>query len=214
MSLLLISAGVFLVLNVTWPVLKYELFLSPTLRRSEILSPISEKVKEQAVKNQESLKNPTTWFTNTPNLSDVSARVRYYNLSIPKLKITNATVEVAGTDLSANLIHFKGTALPGKPGNTVVFGHSTLPQLYNPKNYLTVFTYLTSLKKGDKILIDYDGIKYTYKIDQMFEVKPEDIEILEQKTDNSILTLVTCVPPGTYLRRLVVKSKLVPINKT
>ena len=92
----------------------------------------------------------------------------------------------------------------------MIFGHSTLPQLYNPKNYLTVFTFLPSLKKGDEIQVDYDEVKYKFKVEQMFEVKPEDIQILEQRQDNSYLTLVTCVPPGTYLKRLIVRAKIVP----
>jgi len=43
----------------------------------------------------------------------------------------------------------------------------------------------------------------------MVEVEPEDLSILEQRFDDSYLTLVTCVPPGTYLRRLVVRARLV-----
>lgn len=103
--------------------------------------------------------------------------------------------------------------MPGKKGNAVVFGHSTLPQLFDSKNYLTIFSYLPSLAKGDKIFVNYDGIKYTYQVYEMFEVKPQNIEILEQTFDDAYLTLVTCVPPGTYLRRLVVKSRLVPLGK-
>jgi sortase A len=40
---------------------------------------------------------------------------------------------------------------PGEYGNIVIFGHSTLPQLYNPKDYKTIFTYLPSLEKKDHI---------------------------------------------------------------
>jgi len=39
----------------------------------------------------------------------------------------------------------------------------------------------------------------------------DKISVLEQKYDASYLTLVTCVPPGTYWKRLVVKAKLVQL---
>jgi len=32
--------------------------------------------------------------------------------------------------------------------------------------------------------------------------------VLEQKNDASYISLITCVPPGTYWKRLVVRAKL------
>ena len=40
----------------------------------------------------------------------------------------------------------------------------------------------------------------------MFEVQPTDLSVLDQQFDGKYLTLITCSPPGTTLRRLVVKS--------
>ena len=122
--------------------------------------------------------------------------------------IFNARVQVGGKDLSNNLIHYGGTAYPGSFGNAVIFGHSTLPLLFNPENYMTIFATLPTLDYGDEILVKFDGINYRYRIEEMIEVVPEDISILEQHFDDSYLTLVTCVPPGTYLRRLIVRARL------
>ena len=49
----------------------------------------------------------------------------------------------------------------------------------------------------------------------MFEVKPTDIQILEQSTSESYITLVTCTPPGHPLkpRRLIVRAKLIPTTQ-
>jgi len=44
---------------------------------------------------------------------------------------------------------------------------------------------------------------------KIVETLPEDVSILEQYYDGEYLSLITCVPPGTYLRRLVVRAKLV-----
>ena len=129
-------------------------------------------------------------------------------MSIPKLKISNAVVTVGSMDLKKSLIQYPQTALPGQLGNAVIFGHSVLPQFFNPKSYLTIFSTLYKLEQGDEILIDYDNVQYEYIVDEMFEVKPTDLSVLEQRFDQKNLTLITCSPPGTYLRRLIIKTSL------
>ena len=97
---------------------------------------------------------------------------------------------------------------PGQYGTAVVFGHSTLPQFYSPTNYKAIFSLLPTLKAGDEILITYDGVQYRYVIYDMEVLEPTDLSVLEQQFDDSYLTLVTCVPPGTTWQRLDVKAKL------
>jgi sortase A len=118
-------------------------------------------------------------------------------------------VELGSMDLKKSLIQYPQTALPGQLGNAVVFGHSVLPQFFNPKSYLTIFSTLFRLKIGDEISINFDGVEYKYKVEEMYEVQPTDLSVLEQRYDGKYLTLITCTPPGTYLRRLVVKSRIV-----
>jgi sortase A len=117
-------------------------------------------------------------------------------------------VVIGGEDLEKGLVHYGGTAYPGEYGNTVIFGHSTLPYFFNPKDYKTIFSWLPSLNEGDEIYVNYEGVTYKYKIIEMRVVMPDDVSILEQKYDDSYLSLITCVPPGTYNHRLWVKSKL------
>jgi sortase A len=136
-------------------------------------------------------------------------KVNNYTISIPKIKVENMEVEIGGNDLDEHLIHYDGTALPGQYGNPVIFGHSILPIFNNPKNYMSVFTMLPTLKKNDEIKVDYDGISYKYLVESYHEVAPEDIEVLEQRYDRRTITLITCVPPGTYLRRGVIQARLV-----
>ena len=90
----------------------------------------------------------------------------------------------------------------------MIFGHSTLPQLYNSKDYKTIFTYLPSLEKGDNIYIKMGDVDYKYEVFSLMVVNPDQVSILDQNKEASFLTLVTCVPPGTYWQRLVVKAKL------
>ncbi len=132
-----------------------------------------------------------------------------YKISIPKLKIHDAVVEIGSMDLKKSLIQYPQTSLPGQLGNGVVFGHSVLPQFFNPKSYLTIFSTLYRLKQGDEIFIDYDNIRYRYLVEEMYEVQPTDLSVLEQRFDGRYFTFITCSPPGTYLRRLVIKTRIV-----
>lgn len=152
------------------------------------------------------------WFPASAKLNQTAhLSVKEYDLSIPKLNIKKARVVVGGEDLSKSLVHYLPQSLPGEYGNVSIFGHSTLPQLYDPKDYKTIFTYLSSLDKGDQIYIDIGELEYHYEVTTKFIVDPSEISVLEQKKDASYLTLITCTPLGTWWKRLVVVAKLTQI---
>ena len=69
-----------------------------------------------------------------------------------------------------------------------------------------------TMKTGDRIFVDYDGIKYTYEVKDKVEVSSEDLFILEQQYSGRELKLITCVPEGTSLRRGVVVAQLVDLQ--
>jgi sortase A len=156
--------------------------------------------------NQKDLTKASNWFKNSNFKVDLS-QVTIYQISIPKVKINKAFVSIGNDDLTKSLIQYAKGANPGKLGNTVIFGHSVLPQFFDPSNYLTIFSLLPELKINDDIFVRYDGMDYRYKIIAKKITEPEDISGLEQKFDSSYLTLVTCVPPGTYFKRLWVTAK-------
>jgi LPXTG-site transpeptidase (sortase) family protein len=56
---------------------------------------------------------------------------------------------------------------------------------------------------------NFTGVDFSYRVSQIRQVKPEVTDYLLQRYDTHQLTLVTCVPLGTYLRRLVITSDLV-----
>ena len=210
--------GIFLVGNAVTPILSYQMKLSPKLVEEKMLSPLGTKGIEESfsISNQilgdsaslawsADIKN---WFPEANLPTEKEIKINTYYLSIPKLKINQAIVKVGVESLDKNLVHYPGTAHPGRTGNAVIFGHSVLPAFFNPKNYMTIFSTLPTIEKGEEILVDYDNIRYTYLVEELKEVPPNDISILAQRYDDSYLSLVTCVPPGTYLRRLVVKARL------
>jgi len=151
------------------------------------------------------------WFTGVKQIKSQPSQfmpATAYTLSIPKLNIKDMIVEIGGQDLDKHLIHYAGTAIPGQYGNPVIFGHSVLPVFYNPKSYISVFSKLPTLEEGDEIFVHYDGVDYRYVVESYHEVRPDQVDVLEQRYDRQTITLITCVPPGTYTRRGVIMGVL------
>jgi len=215
-SYALMSIGFLIVAWTLWPILSFayvrETFSSWTLSplaetgRGIVGGPAVIEAAGPAWGNLD-YTNPNIWFPTSPQ-KKVVTRVNSYTLTIPKLKIREAMVVIAGDDLSKSLIHYGGTAEPGEWGNTVIFGHSTLPQFFNSTNYKTIFSTLPTLVVGDEVIVRYDGITYRYVVSEMSVTRPNDLTPIEQKFDDSYLTIITCVPPGTYWERLNVRARL------
>jgi len=210
----LFLSGLFFFSSALLPILRFQFEYS--FRFNQLINPLSNKFYNQSGSILGELSTDYTqlsnWFVSTPpsdSTSLPSGTSSSYTLSIPSLKIKDAVVEIGSMDLKKSLIQYPQTALPGQPGNAVVFGHSVLPQFFNPKSYLTIFSTLYRLKPGDEILINFDGVSYRYLVDEMFEVQPTNLSVLEQRFDAKYLTVITCSPPGTYLRRLVVRARIV-----
>lgn len=210
-SIVSATLGVAVLSFVFYPIISYE--MSSAQSPDSYLSPIplgKESLGKGILVGVDYTK-ASNWFVDGASASDfTSSNVKYYNLSIPSLKIKNAIVAIGGENLEEHLIQYPSTALPGKRGNAVIFGHSILPQFFRPDDYMSIFSTLPTIKKGAEIYVDYDGITYRYAVEDKFEVAPTDIQILEQNPSDSFLTLITCVPPGHPLRprRLVVRARV------
>jgi sortase A len=211
-------SGIVILTGVIYPIVSYNSTYSQNY--TKLVSPITgttEKVQGVITTTTTGSKvdytQASNWFPGGATKEDFStSKVDYYTITIPKLKINSMSVAIGGEDLSKSLIQYPGTALPGKRGNAAIFGHSILPIFYDPKNYISIFSLLPTLKKGDLIYINYDGVSYTYRVETMFEVMPTDIQVLDQDSTDSFLTLVTCVPPGDPgdPKRLIVRARVVP----
>ena len=104
---------------------------------------------------------------------------------------------------------YPGTVKPGYFGNTTITAHSSYYPWANPKDYIDAFALLGEMKVGDGLSVFYHGQKYTYKVYDVFEVQPGDTSVIEQNEQRSDLTLITCTPVGTTLKRLIVKAEQV-----
>ena len=222
MSYMILVTGMLLMFWAYYPIISFEIYARYSFKDGGT-SPLPENETTSSLKFAQSVyagSNPfsnnlrdfthvNVWFpVNNVAVPKEVIDVKTYSLSIPKLNLKDLNVEVGGEDLSKSLIHYLPTSKPGQYGNVAIFGHSTIPQLFNAKDYKTVFTYLPQMEIGDRVYVDIEGTKFEYEIYDMFIVKPTQVSVLEQQFNASYLTLITCVPPGTYEKRLIVKAKL------
>lgn len=131
-----------------------------------------------------------------------------FKVSVPKIGLDSARTLVYSSHFEENLAHLPGSALPGERGNSFITGHSMLPNLA-PKGSKAFFAKLPDVKKGDEVIIDALGQRYTYKVTELKIVDPKDISVIMPPDPNGrYISLMTCVPPGFNTKRLVVVAKL------
>lgn len=97
--------------------------------------------------------------------------------------------------------HIEGTSLPvgGSSTHCVVSGHRGLPSA-------KLFTELDELVKGDLFMLRVLDETYTYSVDQILIVEPDDVSELEIEIGKDLCTLVTCTPYGINTHRLLVRG--------
>lgn len=109
--------------------------------------------------------------------------------------------------LTKGVAHAAGTPLPGQGGNTFLFAHSA-GNFYEANRYNAVFYLLNKLRPEDEIDIFVDGEKLAYEVTSTQIVDPDAVEFLKPGSAGDTITLMTCWPAGTTLKRLIVKGAL------
>jgi len=112
--------------------------------------------------------------------------------------------------LRYGVIHYPGTAYPGQEGNVVITGHSSYFP-WDSGRFKDVFAVLHDMRKGDKILLYSNQKQFIYEVSSIEKVWPSDLNVLKPSAENK-LTLITCTPLGTNIKRLVVEAKLISVK--
>lgn len=136
-------------------------------------------------------------------------KIESLGIEAPVIYIQEKSEKAYQAALKDGVVHYPGTALPGRAGNCYIFGHSS-DYLWSKGKYKSVFAVLPSVKKGDAISItDQEGSFFTYKVIGTFVVSADDLSVLNQNTQGKkLLTLQTSYPIGTALKRFVVMAEL------
>ena len=223
-GLFILLAGFLLAAFTFYPLISYAVYIKPSFASQSFASPIPQttiisqntiaSLLENTANQISQLANPndTSWLpsTNADQYKEVGVTEGLSNfyLAIPALSIPAEYVSTTDNDVNLHLIHFAGTALPPNVGNVAVFGHSTIPQWFDPHNPHAIFATALNTKIGDAIIVTVGSKSYTYNVISMTIVPADDTSYLEQDTDGSYLSIITCTPPGTTWERLWIKAKL------
>lgn len=167
---------------------------------------------------------PSRTSTSTPlivNSNDI-APTSQPEVIIPKINVEIPVVyDIATTDentiqknLEDGVIHYPTTVKPGEQGNAAFFGHSS-NNIFNKGKYKFAFVLLHTLVEGDTFYLTYNGKVYVYKVVSKTVVEPSQVGVLGPVPGEiATATLITCDPPGTSLKRLVIIGKQISPDPT
>lgn len=132
------------------------------------------------------------------------------NIEVPVIFGTKNDVNSMNIAMDNGVAHFAvpgASSKPGEIGNFAISGHSA-GNIYQQSNYKFIFSGLTRMAEGDLIYVDYNNVRYAYKVTGTRTVKPTDVASLRKIADDNqgkpMITLITCVPLGTSRERLLV----------
>lgn len=114
-------------------------------------------------------------------------------------------------DLGDGVVHYPGSAFPGMRGNVYITGHSSFYS-WSKSAWKEIFKDIGQLENGDEVIFhlklkNKKSINIVYNIRLSEVVQPNDIRLFRDY-EGYELTLVTCWPIGTNLKRLMVKGVL------
>ena len=151
---------------------------------------------------------------NKPKSSEIKPIDKEFGIVIPKIGANAKIVpqvdpynsNVYQVALTKGVAQAKGTAFPDQIGNMFIFSHSSA-NLLEASRYNSVFYLLSKLTIRDDIYIYYKNVKYMYKVSEIKIVDAKDISYLNPTSEIKTLTLMTCWPAGTTLKRLLIIAK-------
>lgn len=123
-------------------------------------------------------------------------------INIPAINVSLPIYHsVEDTVLQVGIGHLEGSSLPvgGESAHSVLSGHTGLPSA-------TLFTNIDRLVPGDIFTIHILGETFTYEVDQIETVLPNELNALSIEDGKDYCTLVTCTPYGINTHRLLVRG--------
>jgi len=188
--------------SLIWPVIKAKNFHQPSETTASIAKNISENQKQTDSFDLANWLNQRE-ITSIPdkNFSLIIPSININTRVVPSVDLTdkNATKEA----LKTGVVQAKDGAFPGQRGTIYIFGHSTNSP-WNIKLYNAIFYPLKNLEKGDEIIIIYKGKPFIYQTKEKKIISTDNLQYLSNPLEKEKLILVTCWPPGTTWKRLLI----------
>lgn len=150
------------------------------------------------------------------SINEIKPVDKTFGIVIPKIGANSKIVPnvdpynsyVYQVALTKGVAQAKGTSIPTEKGNMFLFSHSSA-NILEAGRYNSIFYLLSKLEDKDEVYIYYKNKKYKYEVIDKKIVDAKDVSYLNKKTNDKILTLMTCWPAGTSYKRLIVTAKIV-----
>lgn len=179
-----------------------------------IIGQVKAYVSPGSINPQNVILDPTT---NTKVGPEPRVIIPKINVDAPVVyDVPSLAEKVVQDKLRSGVVHYPipgASSVPGQVGNTVILGHSS-NDVFDDGQYKFVFVQLDKLQKGDTFYLNYEGTRYTYSVTEKKVIDPTEVSQLVINTDKPLATLVTCTPPGTALKRLVVIAEQISPDPT
>lgn len=140
------------------------------------------------------------------------ARISISKLEREVLVLNPSSRNIADLDeaLLEGVVRHPDSAALGEDGNVFILGHSSyLPVVLN-KNF-QAFNGIQDLAWGDTIELYADGVRYEYRVDNVYRAKAQDVTVPIAGNEKR-LTLATCNSFGGVDDRYIVEAKQVDVQ--
>ena len=149
------------------------------------------------------------WASNKKGITSIPDN--NFSLIIPQIDINTKViplVDLADENatqkaLKTGVVQAKGSSSPGQLGTIYIFGHST-DSPWHIKLYNAIFYPLKDVEEGSEIIIIYEGNPFIYQVEEKKIISANDLQYLTNPSEKEKLILLTCWPPGTTLKRLLI----------
>jgi len=140
-------------------------------------------------------------------LQPVTLRIPKINVETPIVRDVPVDDQSAyDTALESGVALARGSSpLEAADGNSFIFGHSSRFAIHSTP-YDAIFALLPKLEAGDTVELDSGSQHATYTVRVSKVISANDVQYMGG-TDGRYLTLVTCWPAGTSLKRWVVQAE-------
>lgn len=188
---------------------------------AEAVNNIDQKDYEKILKNarrynKKLSEHPANWILSEEEIKEYNKQLDVTGtgimgyIDIPQIRCSLPIYH--GMDegvLQIAIGHIPGSSLPvgGKSTHCVLSGHRGLPSA-------RLFTDIDQLNEGDIFMIRTLNETFTYEVDQVRIVLPDEMDSLQIEKGKDLCTLVTCTPYGINTHRLLVRGHRVANRDT
>ncbi|NJK80042.1 MAG: sortase [Chloroflexaceae bacterium] len=167
--------------------------------------PLGQRVQLAHLGRQYLLEHPAPAWSTQPVQSAVQAwdGLRPLHISVPRIGV-DTPIEMGGFSYGVwevprynAIAYWPVSAVPGTTGNIVLAGHVGYPG--------TIFNQLPDIQIGDEILVTTGNGVHRYRTQELYTLLPHEAWVMNP-TPTETLTLITCVPIGSYSHRLIVRA--------